>query len=205
MTVREEAVEATILERFAELRLSDEERRYIACEFRKLKGEDTQRAEETAAALKLGLAQIEERTIRLTDAYIDRLIEKDTFEVRKKALLMERIGAEEKLGEVSTGRFRISEELEHFLERAGGACSAYKIAKLDEKRDLVDSLTSNRVLRGKSPEISLAFPLEEVADRFKSSHGGPRRDGPRTWHALLPRLLSLIIQRKPVPIAARLE
>ena len=195
--VREESVAESVLHRFADLRLSDDERRYIACELRKLKGENAKSIEDAAVALKLRLSQIEERTNRVTDAYIDRLLEKDAFEERKKALLMERKGVEERLAEVTTGRLKISEELEHFLERAGGAYSAYKIGNLEEKRELVDSLTSNRLLRGKSLEISLAFPLEEVADRFKNTHGGPRRDGPRTWHVLLPRLLALIAQRAP--------
>jgi site-specific DNA recombinase len=191
-TIREEAVEQTILQKFMELRLNDEERRYIASQLRKLKAEDTQSAEETVAAMVLRVGQIEERTNRLMDAYIDRLIEKDTFEERKKTLLMERTDAEEKLAEMRTGRFRVSEELQYFLERAGGAYSAYKIGNLDERRDLVDSLTSNRLLRGKSLEITLAFPLQEVADRLKTSHGGPRRDVPRIWNRLLKSLAQAI-------------
>jgi len=59
-TVREEAVEQAILQRFIELRLNDEERRYIASELRKLKAEDAQHLEETMAALKLRLSQIED-------------------------------------------------------------------------------------------------------------------------------------------------
>jgi site-specific DNA recombinase len=190
--IREEGVEQSVLNRFLDLRLSDDERKYIACELRKLKAEDAQRVEEAIAGLNLRLSQIEERTNRLTDAYIDRLIEKDTFEERKKALLMERTDAEQKLDQLSGGRYRVSEELEHFLERADGAYSAYKIGNPDEKRELVDSLTSNRLLRGKSLEITLAFPLEEVADRFKNIDGGPRRAGPRTWHHLLKKLIHLI-------------
>jgi hypothetical protein len=147
--IREEAAEESVLSRFADLRLREDERRYIGCELRKLKAEDTKNIEDAATALKLRLSQIEERTNRLTDAYIDRLLEKDAFEERKKALLMERRGTEEKLADVTTGRMRISEELEHFLERAGAAYSAYKIGNLGEKRELVDSLTSNRLLRGK--------------------------------------------------------
>lgn len=199
-TVREEAVEQCILQRFSELRLDDEERRYISCELRKLKAEDAQHLDKAVAALKLRLAQIDQRTNRLTDAYIDRLIEKDMFEERKKALLMERKDAEESLAKSTTGRFRPSEELEHFLERAGGAYSAYKIGNPDEKRELVDSLTSNRLLRGKLLEITLAFPLQEVADRFKSTDGGPRRDIPRTWDRLIKRLLGLVPSIRP-PLA----
>ena len=40
--------------------------------------------QETIAALKLRLAQADDRLGRLTDAYIDRLIEPELFEARKK-------------------------------------------------------------------------------------------------------------------------
>jgi site-specific DNA recombinase len=203
--IREEQVEEKVLERFEQLRLGDGERQYIACTLRKMRDEDTQHQEETINAFQLKLGQIEERLNRLTDAYIDRLVEKDVFEARKNALLAERVDAKEKLAVSSGSGFRVSEELANFLERAGGAYSGYKIGNVDEKRDLVDSITSNRLLNGKSLEISLASPFQEVADRFQNSHGAPRRDVPRTWRALLPRLLSLVTLTKPASITARAE
>ena len=128
----------------------------------------------------------------ITDAYIDRVLDREVFEARKNALLMERKDVEGKLADWSGGGLRLSEELAHFLERAGGAYSAYKAGNLHEKRELVDSLTSNRILNGKLPEITLAFPLQEVANRFQNTDGGPRRGIPRTWNRLLKRLTKLI-------------
>jgi site-specific DNA recombinase len=195
--VREEAVETAVLNRFEEIRFSDGERRYIDGELRKFREENTKHQEDAVAALRLKLGQIGDHLNRLTDAYIDRVLEKDAFEIRKNALLMERKDLEEKLSDCSARGFRPSEELAHFLERAGGAYSAYKIGTLDEKRELVDSLTSNRILRGKLPEVTLAFPLQEVANRFQNTDGGPRRGIPRTWNRLLKRLTQLIhTQRK---------
>ncbi len=190
--VREEVMETAVLQRFEEIGLSDDERRYIECELRKFKEEDANHQEEAIAALRLKLGQIEERLNRLTDAYIDRVLEKDAFEARKNALLMERKDLEENLAGWSSGGRLASEELAHFLERARGAYSAYKVGNVDEKRELVDSLTSNRILNGKLPEITLAFPLQEVANRFQNAGGGPRRDIPRTWTRLLPLLLKLL-------------
>lgn len=204
-TIREELVEEKVLQRFEQLRLGDGERKFIGCTLRRMRDEDTKHQEESINAFQLKLGQIEERLNRLTDAYIDRLVEKDVFEARKNALLVERVDAKEQLAHFSSGAFRVSEELAKFLERAGGAYSGYKVGNVDEKRDLVDSLTSNRLLNGKSLEISLALPFQEVADRFRNSNGAPRRDVPRTWHALLPRLLSLITLAKLAPLTARAE
>lgn len=195
-TVREEVVEEAVLQRLAELKFSDDERRYIDRELKKFREDDAKHQEDAIAALRLTLGQLEDRLNRLADAYIDRMIDKDAFAVRKNALLMERKDAEERLGLWSSGNTRVSEELAYFLERASGAYSAYKIANLYEKRELVDSLTSNRLLKGKLPEITLAFPFQEVADRFKDSDGGPSRDVPRTWSRLFPLLLNLIKRKQ---------
>jgi hypothetical protein len=62
----------------------------------------------------------------------------------------------------------------------------------EEKRDLLDSVTSNRLVSGKTPEIMLASPFNEVANRFECTSGGPRRSIPRTWHALIKRLLTIV-------------
>jgi hypothetical protein len=196
-------VETTVLDRFQRLRLTAGEQRYIGQELRKMRAEDTQHQEDAVKALQLKLGQIDERLNRLMDAYIDRLLEKDSFEARKKALLMERKDAEEKLAEWSGGGRSVSEELTHFLERAGGAYSGYKVGNPEEKRNLVDSLTSNRLLTGKTLDISLALPFQEIASRFENSCGAPRRDIARTWALLLPRLLSLISLRETPVTNAR--
>jgi site-specific DNA recombinase len=198
--IREEVAETAVLDRFLELGFADEERRYIEQTLRKMRSEDARHREDAVKALQLGLGQIEERLNRLTDAYIDRLVEKDVFEGRKNALLVERKGTEEKLQQWSGGRRSVSEELANFLERAGGAYSAYKVGNVPEKRDLVDSLTSNRLVMGKTLEISLALPFQEVANRFQNTNGAPRRDIHRTWRPLLARLLSLIAHGTPQPI-----
>ena len=53
---------------------------------------------------------------------------------------MERTDVEQKLADWTGGDRHVSEELAHFLERAGAAYSAYKIGTLDEKRELVTNL-----------------------------------------------------------------
>jgi site-specific DNA recombinase len=191
-TVREEIVDKAVQCRFLDLRFSDDERRYIDQELRKARVEDSKRQEEAIAGIQLKLGQIDDRLNRLTDAYIDRVLDKEAFEARKNALLMERKDVEEKRGEWSSGTLRVTEELAHFLERAGGAYLAYKTGNLYEKRDLVDSLTSNCVLNGKLPEITLAFPFQEIANRFEKPHGGPSRGVHRTWTRLLQSLTQFI-------------
>ena len=48
-------------------------------------------------AMELNVSNIDARISRLTDAYIDRMIEKDTFEERNQKLLHERAHARDSL------------------------------------------------------------------------------------------------------------
>lgn len=157
-----------------------------------MKLSNTEEQKNIVNALTLQLGQIEDRLNRLTDAYIDRLIEKDLFEQRKSALLVERTDLEQRLAEWKSGKRNPADELLCFLERADSAYLAYKLGLPEEKRDLLDSVTSNRLVSGKTPEIMLASPFNEVANRFECTSGGPRRSIPRTWHALIKRLLTIV-------------
>ena len=105
---------------------------------------------------------------------------------------MERTDLEQRLAEWKSGKRNPADELLFFLERADSAYLAYKLGLEEEKRDLLDSLTSNRLVSGKTPEIMLALPFNEVANRFECKNGGPRRDIPRTWERLIQRLLELL-------------
>lgn len=191
-SVREEVVDEAVLAQFFRLRFSKDEHDWFRPKLAQMKLRNIEEQEKVVNAVGLQLAQNNDRLNRLTDAYIDRLIEKDLFEQRKTALLVERKDLEQRLAEWQTGKRNPADELLNFLERADSAYLAYKLGLQEEKRDLLDSLTSDRVVFGKTPEIMLALPFNEVANRFECSNGGPQRDIPRTWSRLLPALLKLI-------------
>jgi site-specific DNA recombinase len=190
--IREEVAEQAIVSSFAALRLSTKEQRYCSEELGRVRSDVVKRREEIVTGLRLQIAQLEERLTRLTDAYIDRLIDKDTFEQRKTALLVERRQREDSLAQWQGGKRNEADELHQILERADSAYSSYNSGTVPDKRDLVDTVTSNRLLNGKSLEVTLSSPFHAIANRYKATDGSPRRDIPRTWHTLLSRLLPMI-------------
>ena len=117
------------------------------------------------------LAQIDKRLNRLTDAYVDRVVDKDLFEQRKNALLLERTDLHERIKHWEGGNATVSEVISEILERAFNAYLAYKLGTAAEKRDLVDSLTSNRIVQRKSLEISLLLPFRLIAKRHQLADG----------------------------------
>jgi site-specific DNA recombinase len=190
--IREEAVDEAVLAQFARLQFSQEERTIFRPMIASMATRKVAEEEKLIAALKLNISQLTERVNRLMDAYLDGLLDKESFEERKSALLMERAGLEQRLAESQSGHRNPVDELLCFLERADSACLAYKLGLQEEKRELLEAITSNRLVSGKTPEIVLRLPFNEVANRFKFENGCPRRDTARTWELLLPRLLTLM-------------
>jgi hypothetical protein len=193
--IREEAAENAFLETFSKLQLLSDEQRYCWQEVRRLKADSLKQAEDAINSLKLKLGQIDDRLNRLTDAYIDRLVERDIYEQRKTALLAERLETLEALAGWESGNRNVADELLEILERANTAYYAYKAAIMLEKREMVDSLTSNRLLNGKLLEVTPSSPFDLIATRSKTVDGSPQRDIHRTWQGILPTILNLI-QRK---------
>lgn len=182
--VREEVVDQAVLDRFDRLRFSSEEKAWFRPKLSRMKLYSLDEQEKAVSALNLQFGQINDRVNRLTDAYIDRLIDKELFEQRKGALLVERADVGQRLADWQTGKHNPSDELLNFLERADGAYLAYKHGLPEERRDLLESVTSNRLVSGKTPEIMLRSPFDEIANRVENSHGA--QDRTRTCTGLLP-------------------
>jgi hypothetical protein len=145
-------------------------------------------------ACDMRLANIQERLARLTDAYIDRTIDKELFEERKGALLNERAALNEQRAIVASTRRSIPDVLREFLELASRAKILYEMAIPEEKRDLLKIISSNRVLNDKKVVVELSHPFDDIAKRHLNTDGAPYADIPRTWEALLPKLAEQIGQ-----------
>lgn len=167
--VREEVIDEAIRRELKKLQLGDEEMRYARQLLAKFREGWFQERENTVAALNLRLNQLQDRLNRLTDAYLDRLIEKDLFEQRKAALLMERRDLEDKVTEIGREDQVLPERIADFLELIRGAYLAYKVAPLEKKKALVNLVTSNRWASGKNVELALANPFLMVAKRFQKT------------------------------------
>jgi site-specific DNA recombinase len=129
---------------------------------------------------RLLLDQNRLRKTRLTDAFLDGGIDKEAFEERKAGLLMEETGLKDRLAHLGQdGRSAVT-RLENFLELAKTASILYKQGLLEEKRDLVQKLTSNLTLAEKNLSVELKTEARMIANRQKIACSSPERDAPRT-------------------------
>jgi site-specific DNA recombinase len=198
--VREDKVEAALLSLLRPLQLSDTEIAHSRAFLAEYKTQWESHRHAQVEGLRLKLAQATDRILRLTDAFIDRLIERDVFEMRKSGFLMEQREIEDQLERLDHKEQDITNHVLKILELGSSAYLQYKTGFPDEKRELLQTLTSNRLVHGKTLEFTLSFPFREVANRHKYSHGGPQRYGPRTLMKLLKKLTTYCIEN---PNAAR--
>ena len=108
----------------------------------------------------------------MTDAYLDGALDRETFEQRKTALLLERRDLEDRIEALrKADSSRMPQKLERLLELTESPYSLYISSLPDEKRDLVKDVCSNRSLSEKTLEISLSVPYAEVAKCIQITAG----------------------------------
>lgn len=199
--VKEDAIVGILEEKLLQIQLEQTERDYLRKKMAWLKDTHAERDLNQAKSLELNINQLQDRLIRLTDAYIDRMIDKDTFEQRKATLLLEKKSLEEKLDGIKTNTNFVIDELSKFLELAGNAYVSYKMGFFEEKRDFLKITTSNRLVEGKNIELKLKFPFQEVENRRFFINGTPERDIPRTDYldALFDKLYEYFKKRAEKP------
>jgi site-specific DNA recombinase len=188
-TVREEAVDGAVAPLIARLTLDTEELEYVQNWVEDARAnEHTSRQQEIHNA-RLELDRIRARLGRVTDALIDGILEKPTFDARKAALLSDEQRILEAIRNLEAGNGGAFQRLERFLELVRNAPVAYKYANPDEKRDLVKNLFSNLKLIDKNLDLALKPSVELIANRPKFSNGAPYRGIHRTWDRLLKKLV----------------
>jgi len=186
-TIREEAVDREFSQLFEPLVFDDEERAILSKTLGEVSEDITALWEKETNAMRMQFAQLQERLDRLTDAYIDRLIDRNTFEQRKGSILMERETLRER---TSQPMHVIMTRLSKFLELAGGAYLLYRTTLSDEKRCLVQIATSNRAVNENRLAMTLKSPFHEVANRYLIAYGSPSQDRHRTLEALVRKLIT---------------
>jgi DNA invertase Pin-like site-specific DNA recombinase len=191
-TVREEIIDAAIREKLHALELHDSETRYLQRKFRRLEQTWDQDRQKMIAALELQIAKSKERLEKLTDAYLEGVLDKVSLHERQTTLIMERRELEDKLTAAKQKEFSVPKQLQEFFELAKAASLLYETAPFERKRRLLEKLTSNRTLSFKKVEITLAFPFSEIAKRFENKGGGPSRSTLRTWDELLTKVLEFL-------------
>tara|TARA_R110000868_G_scaffold11516_7_gene56427 strand:+ start:16034 stop:17530 length:1497 start_codon:yes stop_codon:yes gene_type:complete len=159
VSIREEAVDDTIRERLLPLQLSKEDAAIIEPH---LPTSDAAWHEETQTVLSQLRAQVtrgEAHLERLTDALIERLIDRETYDARRNRLLSEVNHARQECEKFEHRRIELKERIHAFIELWQRVHAAYVEASDAERRNLLLTVSSNRLVYGKTLAIELQEPF----------------------------------------------
>ena len=187
-SVRQEAVNKAVDGSLKPLQFSGDEKNVLVREAEGLGAtwEDARKVEERRLTARHDV--MINKLARLTDAYVEGVLEIELFMERKKALLVERLKVEALLKKSKSEGVK-SNRLADFIQLAGSAYLSYKMAEDEEKQDLLKNICSNRWVDGKNVIIELHLPFAEVANRPKKSQWWAGSDAVRTFLTKLSDLL----------------
>ncbi|CAH1903573.1 Resolvase family site-specific recombinase [Candidatus Nitrotoga sp. HW29] len=199
--VREDSIDEQMKQVLDSLWMPNEEIIVIERELSHLKEERFKRSKELLNAAELNVSNIDARISRLTDAYIDRMIDKATFEEKNQKLLHEIVNARESLNTICKEFEEKDGRIQIFLELIKAISTNRDYANELENRDLLKSVTSSFQVDGKNLVVNWKIPFEAVASRTKSPYSEPYRYRPRTRHPkpkhFSKQLFHLLHEQKP--------
>lgn len=187
-SIREEEVETSLLQIIKGLRFTQPENERIRGYIKNQYQQATEFKEAQASSLKLQLEQIQARLSKMVDAYIEGVVDKETYLSKKNLLVLEENAAKRLLENLDGNEYALIRRVERIIELVNNAYASYQSANVEQRREMVEILTSNLVVKDKQLIVKLKTPFEMISAHRKLADGSPQRDTPRTLLALLSQL-----------------
>jgi DNA invertase Pin-like site-specific DNA recombinase len=197
-SLREENITEGLIVLFRRMQLSETEANALQTEASVLGANWKTEADRQAEANKLTMRNLETRLSRLTDAYLDGVVDKASFETKKAEILEARSMAAQ--GKEALEPDVMMSRVQNFLELAKSLCSSYQMASPAEKREIVQMTMSNLSVNRKSPSFKPRSPFLELANRHAFQFSALTPDRPRTGK--LPRRLKKLFDLIIAHVAA---
>ncbi|QJB68922.1 recombinase family protein [Parasphingorhabdus halotolerans] len=129
--------------------------------------------------LKLRKDNLAARQHRLTDALVDGMIDKDTFNERKQGLLLEAETLQKEQSSAANYTAKAA-HLRSIIELTKSLQKSHEMADRGQKQRIVEITTSNRVVIGKNVYLEPQNWLLEVQNLASTPSGDPSRIEDRT-------------------------
>lgn len=198
-SVREDVVEVSLKDRLRRLQLRPDHTELVKQHLPQGEAEWLGLEQETLDALRLQLAKERGRMERLTDALIDRLIDRETYDRRRAEILASTNSIEQKIQRMEAEYGSVRQMVQEYLELWKSLHSSYEAANAYEKRDLVLTLTSNRFVSGKNVEIELSEPFVTFETELHPTECVHRWDDPRSVAQMIVETMKRMhVTRSPV-------
>ncbi|MCT8327921.1 recombinase family protein [Albidovulum sediminis] len=176
-TIREDWFDYFVQMRLADFEISEGDAERLVSDFKTWIGQRDLAAERQALDLQIGRATA--RMDRLTDLLVDSIIDADTYHQRKREMALEIAKLREDRTKLEEND-RSTDDVNKFFELMKNLVQLHRLAKRDEKRQLVEICFSNRTLCEAKLDLEPYNWLQEIKNRLSVSNGDPQRDTFRT-------------------------
>jgi DNA invertase Pin-like site-specific DNA recombinase len=179
-TLREDYIKGVIKNNIKQLRLTKSDIVELERKIEELKQSSSSHTEGLKQNLQLRRDRLNQRIDRVTDAYIDQVIDKTVYERRKNAILLEIKDVEETLQQIEHGELDLPAQMEQIVERLKSLIFGYALAEPEERREMLKMFMSNCTATDKKLAIELNTPYKQIANRSTVLNCDPYRDKHRT-------------------------
>jgi hypothetical protein len=193
-SIRDDVVAALIAVKLKALAFSPDEKEQLLLEIGQLKASWAELREREMQRITLQIDQLTDRLNRVTDAYLEGVLDREMFEERKAGLIAERRALVDQKADYEANRVSVPEQLRRFVELAGSAYSLYSEAVTAKKRRLLRIVMSNCTINRKEIDIAWQTPFRFVAEREEILQSALDREIPRTSALPIARLISRLVK-----------
>lgn len=163
--IREESIEKALLRSFEQIQLHLIESQVLEELLEEAQESWSANEKGVEESIKMQHSKISQKLERLTDAYIENVIEKDVFEEKKEVLLVELQGLRHRTSQISGQKEVIFRKAKNFLELIKSVKNSYLSAITEEKRKIMKITTSNLSIQEKKVMIAIRSPFYEIVNR----------------------------------------
>jgi len=179
-TIREEVIESSLLNSLSKFDLNTNEDFELKKLLEEYKVNWTHAKTGLIENMRMEQGKANARLDKLTDAYLDSVIDKETFESRKESIIIELQDIKLKLKNLNMDKEVLFNEVQDFLELAKSLKNSYLNGLIEEKQKILKSVTSNLSIYQNNLIITMKSPYQEISNRKELSTCGHERGTPRT-------------------------
>ena len=116
-------------------------------------------------------SKISQKLDKLTDAYIESVIDQIQFEEKKEKILLESKAININRGNILGEKELIFKKAKNYIELAKSLTKTYSIGIHEEKKKLLNIITSKLSINQKKLMITIRSPFYEMAKRYNFIDG----------------------------------
>ncbi len=170
-TIREDRLATSLLAALTPLEISTGERRFIHMVIADLAAETFEQRANTIQSLKASIGGIQDRLSRVTDAYLDGVLDREALQGKQKTLMEERAQLAEQLNEVEMRSDLVTTRLREFVDFAANVGSVFRAAGPTTRQNLLRRVALRVSVNEKMATVLLNKPYRLFASRpqFRSA------------------------------------